>query len=82
VAVLDKLMRGAVEAIMTTVGSSTVARADGGMCAASSLGRQVLLVEEVAQQAGSDPAAGDHSDRARRWAGRRGMPVAVPCLPG
>ena len=48
VAVLDKLMRGAVEAIMTTVGSSTVARAHGGMCAASSLGRQVLLVEEVA----------------------------------
>ena len=37
VAVLDKLMRGAVEAIMTTVGSSTVAKAHGGMRAASSL---------------------------------------------
>ena len=43
------------------VRSSTVVTAHGGMPA-----RQGIVVEEVAQQVGGDPAVGDHRDRPRR----------------
>jgi hypothetical protein len=47
------------------------------------LRREGILVEEVAQQVGGDPAVGDHGDRPGR-AGQAGEECLQPCpgLPG
>jgi len=51
---------------MTTARSLIVVTAHGGMPAASSCGGRGIVVEEVAQHVGGDPAVGDHGDRPGR----------------
>ena len=71
-----------IEAIVTTVRSSTAVMAHGGMPSVRTCGGTASFPEEVTQQIDGDPAVGDHRDRPKRG-GQPGEEAGQPpaCLP-